>query len=163
MNIRFNPIRGLKEIKELITALPRGVKHAFMQAFSEYIVGNEQHGLKHEPTQKTHDENNPYQWTSEKQRKAFFATDGFGRGIPTVRTHEGVNSWTVKLQDSDWTRVRIEGGNKFVQGDDQQRGHAVDGWRKYTDIVATNIKGAMDKGLAAVNRILQAAGGKRIK
>ena len=28
----------------------------------------------------------PIQWDSERQRRAFFATDGFGRGIPTERT-----------------------------------------------------------------------------
>jgi hypothetical protein len=163
MNIRFNPVRGLKEVRELIASLPRGVKHAFIEAFSEYIVGNEHRGLKHEPPQRVHDENNPYQWTTEKQRRAFFATDGFGQGIPTVRTHEGVNSWTVKTQDSDWTRVRIEGGNKFVQGDNQQRGHAAVGWRKYADIVQTNLSGAMNSGLAAVNKVLSSIGGMRIK
>lgn len=28
----------------------------------------------------------PIQWASDKQRRAFFATKGFGRGIPTQRT-----------------------------------------------------------------------------
>lgn len=28
----------------------------------------------------------PIQWDSERQKRAFFATDGFGRGIPTRRT-----------------------------------------------------------------------------
>lgn len=166
MKIRFNPILGLEEVKALIKSLPRGVKHAFMLAFSEYIVGDESHGLKHEPTQKTHDENNPYQWTSEKQRKAFFATDGFGRGIPTVRTHETSGGWTVATEDSDWTRVRIENeaeGAHWVYGDGQQRGHAADGWRYYWDIVATNTTGAFSKGLAAVNNFLQSIGGIKAK
>jgi hypothetical protein len=29
----------------------------------------------------------PFDWSSDKQRRAFFATDGFGGGIPTVRTY----------------------------------------------------------------------------
>lgn len=37
----------------------------------------------------------PIQWTSEKQRKAFFATDGFGRGIPTRRTNKMQQAWRV--------------------------------------------------------------------
>lgn len=36
----------------------------------------------------------PVTWDSEKQRKAFFATNGFGHGIPYERTGETV--WTVK-------------------------------------------------------------------
>lgn len=37
----------------------------------------------------------PIRWTSERQRRAFFATDGFGRGIPTRRTHTLSQGWTV--------------------------------------------------------------------
>lgn len=29
----------------------------------------------------------PIQWDSERQRRAFFATNGFGKGIPYRRTH----------------------------------------------------------------------------
>lgn len=36
----------------------------------------------------------PIRWTSERQRRAFFATKGFGRGIPTKRTG-AVAEWTV--------------------------------------------------------------------
>jgi len=37
----------------------------------------------------------PIQWTSEKQRRAFFATKGFGRGIPTKRTGKLQASWKI--------------------------------------------------------------------
>lgn len=41
----------------------------------------------------------PIQWTSEKQRRAFFATKGFGKGIP-YRRRQGNNSllgqWRVR-------------------------------------------------------------------
>lgn len=37
----------------------------------------------------------PVNWDSDKQRRAFFATNGFGRGIPTTRTGSYINSWTV--------------------------------------------------------------------
>lgn len=36
----------------------------------------------------------PVQWDSEKQRRAFFATDGFGKGIPYVRTGAYQRGWT---------------------------------------------------------------------
>jgi len=42
----------------------------------------------------------PVQWDSTKQRKAFFATDGFGRGIPTKRSGQAVGAWkAIRIQD----------------------------------------------------------------
>jgi len=35
----------------------------------------------------------PIAWQSERQRKAFFATNGFGRGIPTQRTGQMARGW----------------------------------------------------------------------
>jgi hypothetical protein len=37
----------------------------------------------------------PIQWDSEKQRKAFFATKGFGKGIPYRRTGDYIAGWKV--------------------------------------------------------------------
>lgn len=37
----------------------------------------------------------PVQWDSDKQRRAFFATNGFGRGIPYTRTGNYGRGWTV--------------------------------------------------------------------
>jgi hypothetical protein len=37
----------------------------------------------------------PVHWDSPRQRKAFFATDGFRRGIPTRRTDEYIRAWQV--------------------------------------------------------------------
>ena len=149
MNIKFS-LRGVDKVKAMLAALPRGVKRVAMEAATTYIIGDANHGLKYEPPQVTHGPGNPYVWQSEKQRKAFFATDGFGHGIPTERTHEGVNSWTMTVSDSNWTQVKIEGGNVFVQGDWQQRGHAADGWRKYGQIVKDNLAGAIRAAGAAV-------------
>jgi hypothetical protein len=35
----------------------------------------------------------PVQWDSERQRRAFFATNGFGKGIPYQRTGRYIASW----------------------------------------------------------------------
>ena len=37
----------------------------------------------------------PVNWDSEKQQRAFFATNGFGHGIPYVRTNAMANAWSV--------------------------------------------------------------------
>lgn len=44
----------------------------------------------------------PVQWDSDKQRKAFFATNGFGGGIPHVRKNDYVNSWTKTELPNGW-------------------------------------------------------------
>ena len=44
----------------------------------------------------------PIQWDTERQRKAFFATDGFGRGIPTRRSDEYIRGWKVIKQEDGY-------------------------------------------------------------
>ncbi len=41
----------------------------------------------------------PIHWDSEKQRKAFFGTFGFGRGIPTERSGFLQDSWTCEYAE----------------------------------------------------------------
>lgn len=157
MNIKFG-LRNTEKVKEYLASLPRGIKHAVIVAMSEYIIGDDNHGLKHYPARVEHNANNPYIWQSEKQRRAFFATKGFGRGIPTKRTDELKNGWTVTTQDSNWTMVKIEnksGYAGFVQGEYQQKGHAADKWRKIEQVVSDNLKGAFQKAMQAVNSFLK--------
>jgi hypothetical protein len=74
----------------------------------------------------------PIQWTSEKQRKAFFATDGFGHGIPYKRTGQLMRSWEVVTdvtRDGMWMSVRNRApAAPFVVGGWQQGYHATTGW-----------------------------------
>lgn len=157
MNIKFR-ITGIEDVKAFISSLPRGVKMAASRAFAEYVIGNSSHGLKHEPVRITHDENNPYIWQSEKQRKAFFASDGFGAGIPTQRTGEMSAAWSYTESNSDWGRVNIindSGYAGFVMGNAQQDGHKQDGWRYYLDVVQSNMAGAMRSALSEVNKWLK--------
>lgn len=82
----------------------------------------------------------PIRWTSERQRRAFFATNGFGRGIPTPRTGKIAADWEVSF-------VAVEGGGilvlsnphsaaKFVHGPDPfaQGFHIDTGWTQIDDI-----------------------------
>lgn len=157
MNINIK-LRGIAELKELMKTLPRGTKILGMETAAKYLVGDENHGLSHEPEQKTHNESNPYQWQSEKQRRAYFATDGFGGGIPYKRTHELAGGWVYSSTDSNWTSVKIENIKDyagFVMGDQQQRGHAADGWRYYLEVISTNIDGAIRAASNAVSEFLK--------
>lgn len=84
----------------------------------------------------------PIQWTTEKQRKAFFATNGFGRGIPTRRTGKVNSSWV-------YTPIKTPNGGilvfkntapyaQFVFGTfdalkPKQRFHTNTGWASLND------------------------------
>lgn len=87
----------------------------------------------------------PIRWKSDRQRRAFFATNGFGHGIPYVRTHKLSRGWRVVLDDITASTgvFRVENSQpytRYVQGDDQQPFHIDTGWpfaapiiRKYED------------------------------
>jgi hypothetical protein len=143
--IKFS-VRGLDEVKKYMAALPRGVKITAMEAIATYLIGNEQHGLAKAPERVNHGEGNPYEWQSEKQRRAYFATDGFGAGIPYKRTGNLSAGWVYEKSDSNWTSVKIENIESyagFVMGNEQQRGHAADKWRQFADVISTNLTGAL--------------------
>jgi hypothetical protein len=42
----------------------------------------------------------PFQWSSDKQRRAYFATNGFGHGIPYNRSNNLKNSGEYKVDKS---------------------------------------------------------------
>lgn len=89
----------------------------------------------------------PLEWTSEKQRRAFFASDGFGRGIGAPRTGEIPQAWDMELLvDPSGPRILIINRNpkaKFLYGGLslrsnprlQQRMHKVTGWPTAAPIV----------------------------
>jgi hypothetical protein len=65
----------------------------------------------------------PIQWTSERQRRAFFATNGFGKGIPTRRTRSIINAWEVGVNSEAGMQINIKNENpatRYVVGSLQQ-------------------------------------------
>lgn len=80
----------------------------------------------------------PIQWTSEKQRRAFFATDGFGRGIGAPRTHALSNGWRVDIDfgmDFEISTYNAQDYAQFVVGDNQQGFHQNTGWMQARPIM----------------------------
>lgn len=79
-------------------------------------------------------------WTSEKQRRAFFATNGFGKGIPYKRTGKLNRSWEVFIVTAPGgIAVRLTNKTpytQFVVGRIKPRGkdpmqimHKITGWK----------------------------------
>jgi hypothetical protein len=152
-------VRNLESISAKLASLPYGTRGAATMAAAKVIIGNQNTGLQHYPERKVHGEGNPYKWNSDKQRRAYFATNGFGRGIPSVRSFDLRFGWQVVAWDG--TRTRIT--NKvpyadFVQGDLMQVGHKADGWRNVAAIIASNHDAMMLEIDRAVHRYFVSKG-----
>lgn len=74
----------------------------------------------------------PIKWKTDKQRRAFFASNGFGNGIPTKRTGEIIAAWRVVNKSRGFKGflqlVNAHPAVDFVQGEDQQPFHKNTGW-----------------------------------
>ena len=59
----------------------------------------------------------PIHWDSARQRRSFFASKGFGRGIPTVRTGRYISGWRVERRTvHSYTVINTVSHARFVGG-----------------------------------------------
>lgn len=160
--------RGVSELTQFFKDLPYGTKKYGIEAATKYLIGDigapgpGRHGLKYYPERIEHGESNPYQWQSDKQRRAFFATKGFGRGIPSVRTNQLKEGWDYRTTGGGYQTTiynKYEYAD-FVQGDRIQRGHVADKWRQFGAIISTNINGAIQAAEQAVQKWIDEHGGR---
>lgn len=85
----------------------------------------------------------PIQWDSEKQRRAFFATDGFGHGIPYKRSGDYENAWTITSLPDGYQLSNATAYAKYVGGDAYGVVHSgihSGRWEVYRDVVDEEIK-----------------------
>ena len=91
----------------------------------------------------------PFRWKSGRQRRAYFATDGFWWGIPYVRTNALKDGWTTHIRDQKdgavFEVVNNADYSVFVMGDWQQPGHIQTGWNSAAEIVAKYREQATDE------------------
>jgi len=93
----------------------------------------------------------PVAWKTERQRLAFYATDGFGKGIPTGRVHEpgGVlGGYDVLLEATpdagEITLVNTYPNAVFIVGEYQQPFHQNTGWVQVDTVMPQNQVFAVD-------------------
>lgn len=91
-----------------------------------------------------------------RQKAAFFRTRGFGKGIPTGRTHQESKSWDVRTRKrKNDIQVELTNDNPafpFIQGEWMQRMHINTGWdsadvivEDVTEIVAVEVPLIIDE------------------
>ena len=151
-------VTGVEQVKAYISDLPRGTKAAAMRAIATYIVGDKNHGLKHDVQYRYVSMKRAYPptgWQSDKQRRYVMWAIKTGHikiGRKHTPTHYS-DSWDWKQQDSHWDRTNITGKLPFDRF--PSRHNRLGGWRHYMEVVSTNIKGALAAGQRAVNDMLK--------
>jgi hypothetical protein len=109
----------------------------------------------------------PVRWDSERQRRAYFATDGFGHGIPYRRTGRYGESWKLNANEGDsgqrigYTLSSSLGYARYVGGTASGAGQSnihKNRWQLFRDIM----DGARNKLPARVRDHLRQASVKRI-
>ena len=66
----------------------------------------------------------PINWDSEKQRRAYFATDGFGGGIPYTRTGRYENAWNLYRMSVGYMLVNPLPQAVYISGDENAKGQS---------------------------------------
>lgn len=84
---------AIKDIADFITGAEKTAKETFGETAGQITEDMREPG---KPI------TYPVQWDSEKQRRAFFATNGFGAGIPYKRTGAYVAGWTKTELPNGW-------------------------------------------------------------
>lgn len=82
----------------------------------------------------------PIRWKSRKQRRAYFATDGFGAGIPSERSGILLDSYDVRLETEGYggfiTVTNDDPKAVYVVGDEAQPFHLDTGYVQVSTVIA---------------------------
>ncbi len=148
-------IIGLKDVMSRIQSLPDATKAEILNDVANYAINS---AFNETPPRVDHGPGGtPYQWNSDRQRRAFFATKGFGRGIPTIRTGELKASWNYEIGKDSVKFINQANYAQFVVGADIQRGHKADGWNNMVAVWANNLTFRSSKFRAVVMSAVQQA------
>ena len=107
MNVKFK-VRNVEAVQSFLRSVPRGVLKVALEAFTEYIVGNDAHGLKH---------NDPYRYVTRKSAYGVsFFTDKQRRwffwALRTGQIDPGSGTRTGKTSEA-WKAVPSAGGYQY--------------------------------------------------
>ncbi len=161
MQVKFR-IRNVKAVQDFIKSVPRGAVRVALKAFSEYILGNDQHGLRHNEPYKYVTRKSAYgvSFFTEKQRRWFFWALNTGQIDPGSgkRTGETSRAWKAEPRNDGYryTMTNNTPGGYYTRDDyGQARQPAKVGWRKVSAVLTANYAGAIRAAVAAVKAYLQ--------
>lgn len=165
MQVRFN-VRNVKEIQDYLRTVTRGAMRIALVGITEYIIGNERHGLSHDdpyryvPRAKVYGnvstDGAPAGYFSWKQFRYVMAGIASGEIVPGARANsptESSGAWDYKLSNNGYTaKITNDAASTYWIRDDagQARQPARVGWRKVSKVVEDNMAGAFRHASALV-------------
>ena len=164
MQIKFR-IRNVEAVQSFLRAIPRGAVKVALEAFTDYIIGDESHGLRHADPYKFVTRKSAYGFSffTDKQRRWFFWALKTGKIDPGSgkRTGESTAAWKA-VPRNDGYRFTIQNntaGGYWTRHDRKQaRQLGKVGWRKIMTVLADNYKGGIRHAVAAVKAYLDKKG-----
>lgn len=161
-------VRGLEQVKKFIDELPRRVRGVAVEEIAKYLIGNGRRGLKRYP---------PYKYISRKLAYGKVAKDGAPAGYfsweqfryvmwkihsgeidpgAPHRTGNYQRGWQLQKTGAQTKIVNPVPYARYVGGDeDQARLNEKVGWRRVSDIISTNYKGAIQAAERAIEKLLK--------
>lgn len=157
MNVKFK-IRNVEAVQSFLRSVPRGALRVALEAFTEYIVGNESHGLKHNDPYKYVTRKSAYgvSFFTDKQRRWFWANGGPDM-IGKPRTGKTSEAWRAVPSAGGYQfKITNDTAGAYHIRDDagQARQPAKVGWRKVSKVLADNYLGGIRAAVAAVRKHL---------
>jgi len=159
----------------LIREFPAEADRIVRRVLRPYISRRIDQSLRKPPPKRVY--NAPVRWKSERQKRAFFATEGFGRGIPTQRTNGYVTAWHVRADYknnlgivriyNDVIHEAVSSGERFypeqpyaafVGGIWQQPFHTDTGWPNAARIIPVILQEAQALAIDEVNNFFNTMG-----
>ena len=162
MQIKY-VVRNNEAIQKFIRrVVPYGAVKVALEAIAEYLLGDESHGLRHAPAYKYVTRKKAYGQTfsSDKQRRRFWANGGPAM-IGNHRTGATQEGWKAKPTNNGYgfTLTNSAPGAYWTMSDRGQANQPrLAGWRKASEVVASNLAGAMRAGRAAVAALIRNKG-----
>jgi len=164
MQIKFR-IRNVEAVQSFLRAIPRGAVKVALEAFTDYIIGDESHGLRHADPYKFVTRKSAYGFSffTDKQRRWFFWALKTGKIDPGSgkRTGESTAAWKA-VPRNDGYRFTVQNntaGGYWTRHDKKQaRQLGKVGWRKIMTVLADNYKGGIRHAVAAVKAYLDKKG-----
>lgn len=152
-------MRNLPQLQEYLKTVPYGAVKVGLRAFTEYIIGDESHGLKHPDPYKYVSRKSAYgvSFFTEKQRRWFWANGGpdmigNNRNTPTsptafeMKPTNGGYGYTISSDTAGAYYARSDVG--------QARQLGKVGWRTVSKVIAANTAGAIRHAIAEVKKYL---------
>lgn len=156
IQIKVEADKVIQSLDYIGQAAPRVVN-----ADIEQVMRNAQYELQQPAPPPTY----PINWDSEKQRRAFFATAGFGAGIPYNRSGRYNAGWVVEKTGMGvqraytlrhkWNKAKHVGGD--YKGGGQSRIHR-NRWVIAANVVRRHAQGMLVKINISVREVIRSSG-----